>query len=54
MAALRMVPMQARKMQLRRARPADSQWLATTVDRISRPYGSRIGLEPGGTLTLRR
>ena len=54
LAALRMVPMQARKMQLRRARPADSQWLATTLDQISRPYGSRIGLEPGGTLTLRR
>jgi poly-gamma-glutamate synthesis protein (capsule biosynthesis protein) len=54
LAALRMVPMQARKMRLCRAGPVDSQWLATTVDRISRPYGSRIDLEPGGTLTLRR
>ena len=54
LAALRMVPMQARKMQLHHAEPADSQWLATTLDRISRPYGSRIGLEPDGTLTLRR
>jgi poly-gamma-glutamate capsule biosynthesis protein CapA/YwtB (metallophosphatase superfamily) len=53
LAALHMVPMQARKMRLCRALPADSQWLAMTLDRISRPYGSRIGLEPGGTLTLR-
>jgi hypothetical protein len=48
-----MVPMQARKMRLHRARLADSQWLATILDQISRPYGSLIGLEPGGTLTLR-
>jgi poly-gamma-glutamate capsule biosynthesis protein CapA/YwtB (metallophosphatase superfamily) len=53
LAALRMVPMQARKMQLRRTDPADSQWLATTLDRISRPYRSWISLEPGGNLTLR-
>jgi poly-gamma-glutamate synthesis protein (capsule biosynthesis protein) len=54
LAALRMVPMHARRMRLCRAGPADSLWLATTLDRISRPYGSRIDLEPGGTLTLRR
>jgi poly-gamma-glutamate capsule biosynthesis protein CapA/YwtB (metallophosphatase superfamily) len=54
LAALRMVPMQARKMRLQHAAAADSQWLATTLDQCSRPYGSRIGLEPGGTLTLGR
>jgi poly-gamma-glutamate capsule biosynthesis protein CapA/YwtB (metallophosphatase superfamily) len=54
LAALRMVPMQARKMRLRRAGLADARWLATVLDQVSRPYGARIGLEPGGTLALRR
>ena len=54
LAALRIVPMQARKMRLHHAGQADSQWLAMTLDRISRPYGSRIDREPGGTLNLRR
>src|SRR5215469_3744870 len=49
---LRMVPMQVRKMRLRHARPADSKWLATILDQISRAGGSRIGLDPGGTLSL--
>ena len=50
MAALRMVPMQARKMRMHHASPADQQRLATILDRISRPYGSLIDLQPGGTL----
>jgi poly-gamma-glutamate capsule biosynthesis protein CapA/YwtB (metallophosphatase superfamily) len=54
LAALHMVPMQVRKMRLHRAGRADSQWLATTLDRISRSYGSRIDRDPGGTLNLRR
>jgi poly-gamma-glutamate synthesis protein (capsule biosynthesis protein) len=54
LAALRMVPMQARNMRLHHAAATDSRWLAATLDQISRPWGSRIGLEPGGTLTLRR
>lgn len=37
LAALRMVPTQARKMQLHHAGSADSQRLAMTLDRISRP-----------------
>lgn len=49
---LRMVPMQVRKMRLQHARPADSKWLAMILDRISRPSGSRITLDPGGTLSL--
>jgi hypothetical protein len=49
---LRMVPMQARKMRLHQARPADSKWLATILDQISRAYGSQISLDPGGTLSL--
>ncbi len=53
LAALRMVPMQARKMRLCHASAADSQWLADTLDRVSRRFGSRVEGRPGGTLELR-
>jgi poly-gamma-glutamate capsule biosynthesis protein CapA/YwtB (metallophosphatase superfamily) len=49
---LRMVPMQARKMRLHHARPADSKWLAAILNQISRVYESRISVDPGGTLSL--
>jgi len=49
---LRMVPMQTRKMRLRHARPADSEWLAAILDQISRPCGSQISLDSSGTLCL--
>jgi poly-gamma-glutamate capsule biosynthesis protein CapA/YwtB (metallophosphatase superfamily) len=49
---LRMVPMQARKMRLCRAQAADSDWLATMLERISRHFGSRIERRPAGALTL--
>lgn len=52
LSALSMVPMQARKMRLHHATPADSKWLATTLDQISRAHGSRILLDPDGTLSL--
>jgi poly-gamma-glutamate synthesis protein (capsule biosynthesis protein) len=54
LAALRMVPVQARKMRLRRAGPADAGWLAMVLEQVSRPFGSRIAVEPAGTLTLGR
>jgi poly-gamma-glutamate capsule biosynthesis protein CapA/YwtB (metallophosphatase superfamily) len=50
---LRMVPMQAKKMRLRRASSADSQWLAMTLSRVSHRFGSRIEHRPDGTLILR-
>ena len=53
LATLRMAPMQARKMRLRHATAADGRWLAATLERISRRFGSRIDVEPGGTLILR-
>lgn len=52
LAALRMVPMQARQMRLHHARPSDRDWLATILDQISRTHGARIGLESDGTLTV--
>lgn len=50
--ALRMVPMQARKMQLRQASTADTEWLRRVLGRISQGFGSRISCQPDGTLTL--
>jgi poly-gamma-glutamate capsule biosynthesis protein CapA/YwtB (metallophosphatase superfamily) len=52
LAALQMVPMQARKMRLHRAGAVDSEWLATVLEQISRGFGSRIDRQPGGTLVL--
>jgi len=50
--ALRMVPMQARKMRLCHANVADSQWLRLVLERISRGFGTRISRQPDGTLIL--
>ena len=51
---LRMVPMQAQQMRLHHTSPADSEWLRTVLDHVSRGFGSRIDLEPEGILALRR
>jgi hypothetical protein len=48
-----MVPMQAGNMRLRHASTADTEWLAATLDTISRRFGSRIESQPGGRLILR-
>jgi poly-gamma-glutamate capsule biosynthesis protein CapA/YwtB (metallophosphatase superfamily) len=53
LAALVMVPMQARNMRLRHASAADAEWLAATLGTISRGFGSRIERQPGGGLILR-
>jgi len=53
LAALVMVPMQARNMRLRHASTADTRWLAATLGTISRGFGSRIEHQPGGRLILR-
>ncbi len=49
---LTMVPMRARKMRLRHASAADSRWLAATLTRASRQFGSRFEYQPDGTLLL--
>lgn len=53
LAALRMAPMQARKLRLHHARQADARWLATAMERASHRFGSRVGLQPDGLLALR-
>lgn len=50
--ALRMVPLQARKMRLWHASRADTRWLAEVFTRISGRYGCRVGLAPEGGLML--
>jgi poly-gamma-glutamate synthesis protein (capsule biosynthesis protein) len=51
---LRMAPLQARQMRLRRASRRDAVWLKTELDKVSRRFGSRIDLGPDGMLSLRR
>ena len=45
---LRMVALQARQMRLHRASHRDAQWLKTVLDKVSRPFGSRIDLGSDG------
>jgi poly-gamma-glutamate synthesis protein (capsule biosynthesis protein) len=52
LAALRMVPVQARKLRLRRAGAADGRWMAAVLTRISQRFGSRVSAQPDGTLIL--
>jgi poly-gamma-glutamate capsule biosynthesis protein CapA/YwtB (metallophosphatase superfamily) len=51
-AALRMLPMQARKMRLRHASAADSRWLRAVLEQSSHRFGSRISQQPDGALVL--
>ncbi|MEU6742090.1 CapA family protein [Streptosporangium sandarakinum] len=50
LAGLRMAPVRTRRMRLHRAPDEDAAWLRTVLDRVSRPFGTRIGLGPEGTL----
>ena len=50
--SLRMAPMQAHRMRLRRATPRDTEWLCQTLDRVCRRYGTRIALDEEGLLEL--
>ncbi len=46
--ALRMFPLQSRRLTLRRAAPEDAQWLAQTVSTYSREFGVRVRAEGDG------
>jgi poly-gamma-glutamate capsule biosynthesis protein CapA/YwtB (metallophosphatase superfamily) len=50
---LLMAPLGTRQMRLHCASDGDSRWLRKTLDKVSRPFGSRIDLGPDGLLTLR-
>jgi poly-gamma-glutamate synthesis protein (capsule biosynthesis protein) len=50
---LRLAPFQARQLRLHRATERDAEWLRTTLDEISRSFGSRIDQGEAGFLHLR-
>jgi poly-gamma-glutamate capsule biosynthesis protein CapA/YwtB (metallophosphatase superfamily) len=52
LAGLRMVPMQARRMRLCPPSSTDRAWLREVLDRISRPFHSRVAIDDAGLLTL--
>src|SRR5215470_8485704 len=53
LAALHIVPMQAKKMRLYHASTEDGKWLRAVLERISHRFGSQISLQHGGTIVLR-
>jgi len=50
---LRLVPMQVRRFQLRRASPADVQWVQRTLHREGAPFGTEVSLNPDNSLSVR-
>jgi poly-gamma-glutamate capsule biosynthesis protein CapA/YwtB (metallophosphatase superfamily) len=50
---LRMIPLAVRRMRLEHASQPDRTWLEDTLDRVSRPYGTRVTQGPEGQLVLR-
>ena len=53
LAALRMLPMQARNMRLRHASTTDTEWLRLVLERASRQFETRVDRVPDDTLALR-
>ena len=50
---LRMVPLRARRLRLERASGADTAWLRRTLDRASRPFGTRVEVGADRDLVVR-
>ena len=50
---LQMIPMRMRRFRLNRASAGEAEWMAATLDRESRRFGSRVELEPDGALGLK-
>lgn len=50
---LRIVPMQARRLQLRHASAMDGEWLRSMLEKISGHFGCRVGRLPDGVLVVR-
>ncbi|SEM34864.1 CapA family protein [Rhodococcus maanshanensis] len=50
---LRIVPMQSRRMRLRRASAADTRWLRGVLDGLGRDFGTRVDPGGGGALVAR-
>jgi poly-gamma-glutamate synthesis protein (capsule biosynthesis protein) len=52
LAALRMTPFQTRQLRLHRASAADSSWLGSTLNRVSRRFASSVHVSTDGSLVL--
>lgn len=50
---LRMQPMRVRKLRLERASAAEAAWLAETLSRVSRPFGTEVASAEQGSLVAR-
>ncbi len=50
---LRLVPMQVRRFQLRRASPADVQWMQRTLHREAERFNTEVSLNPDNSLSVR-
>jgi poly-gamma-glutamate synthesis protein (capsule biosynthesis protein) len=50
--ALELVPLRIRQMRLHRASREDAAWMRDTLDRINRPFGTRVGITGDGRLEL--
>ncbi|MBW3553379.1 MAG: CapA family protein [Gemmatimonadetes bacterium] len=48
----RMAPMRIRRFRLQPATGEEAEWLASTLDRESRPFGARVQLEEDGRLSV--
>ncbi|NKQ54313.1 CapA family protein [Amycolatopsis sp. K13G38] len=53
LAALRMVAMETKKLRLRHVSCDDAEWLRSSLEHISLRFGTRVGREPDGTLSVR-
>ncbi|GAA1268622.1 CapA family protein [Pseudonocardia aurantiaca] len=53
LAGVRMAPMRACRMRLRRASNAEAMWLQGVLHRVSRGFGTRVALEADGMLVLK-
>jgi poly-gamma-glutamate synthesis protein (capsule biosynthesis protein) len=54
LARLDMVPLQIRNMRPNRASPADATWLADTLNREGKRFGTRVSIGPDQVLKLVR
>jgi poly-gamma-glutamate capsule biosynthesis protein CapA/YwtB (metallophosphatase superfamily) len=53
LAALRMVPLRVRRMRLERVPQTDAEWLRTTIEHISRRFGTHVAAGPDDLLVVR-
>ncbi|WP_165983890.1 CapA family protein [Streptomyces sp. YIM 98790] len=53
LAGLHMVPLRSRGLRLEHASAGEAAWLCRTLGEAARPFGTRLAVDPDGTLSLR-